>query len=621
MNGKNGFDDFDNDNLDIDLNFSTDGLKLGDDDLDGSAVKTAPKPASREDMAKMIARNMAMQSGYDRYDDVTPKGVTDFGEDADEPKPARKPAQKSGSASKKSQSKSASSANSAKSAKNGKSGKNSKNSDSKKKKKGSAGKKAAIISCTIVGVAVVVLGGIYLVGMNGYKDKFLDNTYINGINVSGKTKAEAYELVSAQSSIPNAVTVTKKDGTTFSVKLSEIGYNDNTQTLITQYYTQQNHYAWFTSKMKNTNFDFQSNFKYDKDKLEKVLKRKVLDSQSSKSPEDAYIKKDDDGYVVVKETAGDAVDEKKLSNLYSYVEEELDGFTFDIDISGADCYEMPEVTADMLEDTCTKLNNLYDIEITFDFTYTTETLTGDTIMDWITFDSDDPAKGYSVDEDKAMAYVEELAVKYDTFGKDREFKTTNRGTITIPEGQGCYGWWIDQQKTCDLIVDLIEDGESAKTEPIFYVNPDSAYEYTCNKDWWTADKDYGDTYIEVDLSAQHLWYYKDGKVAMESDIVSGYPNESRNTPAGVYKLWYKEKGKTLRGSADGQSYASYVDFWNNVSTIGIGLHDASWQNGNFGGERYKTKTWGSHGCINMPYDKAKYVYDKIDMGTPVFMYW
>ena len=242
-------------------------------------------------------------------------------------------------------------------------------------------------------------------------------------------------------------------------------------------------------------------------------------------------------------------------------------------------------------------------------------------MDWITFDDDNSDVGYTVDEDKAMAYVEDLADKYDTFGKDREFKTTKRGTITISEGQGCYGWWIDQQKTCDLIVDLVEKGESAETEPVYYVNPDSAYEYTCNKDWRTADKDYGDTYIEVDLTAQHLWYYKDGKLTMESDIVSGYPSKSRNTPGGVYKLWYKEKGKTLRGSADGQSYASYVDYWNNVSTIGIGLHDASWQNGNFGGSRYKSSTWGSHGCINMPLDKAKYVYEKIDMGTPVFMYW
>lgn len=138
---------------------------------------------------------------------------------------------------------------------------------------------------------IVAAGGFYLWGMNSYKDRFLGNTYINGIEVSGKTKAEAYKLVSEQAVIPKAITVTKKDGTTFSIKLSEIGYNDNTQNLITQYYTQQNHYSWFSSAMKRTDFTFESKFKYDKAKLEKVLKRKVLDSQSTKDPEDAYIKR------------------------------------------------------------------------------------------------------------------------------------------------------------------------------------------------------------------------------------------------------------------------------------------------------------------------------------------
>lgn len=591
----------DNERKDNDLN-----IDLGVNGGETAKPQESSRPMSHEDMAKMIAKNMAMQdNGFE--DPVAPvRGVSDFGEETVGPSKA-KTADGRGKTAKSAPKTSA------------KSG--SKNSKKKKKKK-SSGKTAAVAICSVVGVVLVAAGGIYLWGMNSYKDRFLENTYINGVDVSGKTKAEAYQLVSEQSPIPDALTVTKKDGSTFSIKLSEIGYNNNTQTLVTQYYTQQNHYSWFTSTMKRTDFSFDSKFKYDKSKLEKVLKRKVLDSQSTKEPEDAYIKKDDDNsYVVVKETTGDAVDESKIDELYSYVEEQLDGFSFDVDISQADCYQKPKITADMLEDTCQKLNNLNDIEITFDFIYTTETLKGDTIMDWITFDDDNSDVGYTVDEDKAMAYVEDLADKYDTFGKDREFKTTKRGTITISEGQGCYGWWIDQQKTCDLIVDLIEKGESAETEPVYYVNPDSAYEYTCNKDWRTADKDYGDTYIEVDLTAQHLWYYKDGKLTMESDIVSGYPSKSRNTPGGVYKLWYKEKGKTLRGSADGQSYASYVDYWNNVSTIGIGLHDASWQNGNFGGSRYKSSTWGSHGCINMPLDKARYVYEKIDMGTPVFMYW
>ncbi len=594
MSGKNGSDS----DFKLDLNFSTDGLSLEDN----GGIKTEEKPASKEDMARLIAKNMAMSSnGFDDFEDYPQTSASMQKSSVRTPDKPKNSGKKTSTDNKTTV-------------------KNS--SGKKKKKKASAGKKAAVILGSFVCIMVVALGAFYLWGMNSYKDRFLDKTYINGTDVSGKTKSEAYKLVSAKSPIPEALTVTKIDGSAFSVKLSEIGYKDNTQNLISQYYTQQNHYAWFSSLLKSTDFSFDSKFSYDKDKLETVLKRKVIDSQSTKKPKDAYITKDDDeGFVVVKETAGDAVDESKIKNLYAYVENALDNFTFEVDISGADCYEMPEVTSDMLEESCRKLNNLYDIEITFDFIYTTETLTGDRVMDWITFDTDDPAQGYSVDEDKAMEYVEELAEKYDTFGKDREFKTTNRGTITIPEGEGCYGWWIDQEKTKNLIVDLIEDGDSANTEPIYYVNPDSAYEYTCNEDWRTADTDYSNTYIEIDLSAQHLWYYKDGELKMETDIVSGYPSESRNTPGGVYKLWYKEKGKTLRGSSDGKSYESYVDYWNYVSTIGIGLHDASWQGGVFGGTKYKSSTWGSHGCINMPLDKAKYVYDNIDMGTPVFMYW
>ena len=421
--------------LGIDLDMK--GLTLDSDEA--AKPQAQNRPMSHEDMARMIAKNMAMQDGG--FDEpITPvRGVSDFGEETIKPKKPKTTETRSKNAKPASK----------QTSKNGK----------KKKKKSSSGKTVAIAICSVVGVMIVAAGGFYLWGMNSYKDRFLGNTYINGIEVSGKTKAEAYKLVSEQAVIPKAITVTKKDGTTFSIKLSEIGYNDNTQNLITQYYTQQNHYSWFSSAMKRTDFTFESKFKYDKAKLEKVLKRKVLDSQSTKDPEDAYIKKgDDNSYVVVKETTGDAVEEGKIDELYSYVENQIDDGSFDVDISKADCYKKPAITADMLEETCQKLNNLNDIEITFDFIYTTETLTGDTIMDWITFDEDNAEAGYTVDEDKAMAYVEDLADKYDTFGKDREFKTTKRGTITISEGQGCYGWWIDQQKTCDLIVDLVEKG-------------------------------------------------------------------------------------------------------------------------------------------------------------------
>ena len=97
------------------------------------------------------------------------------------------------------------------------------------------------------------------------------------------------------------------------------------------------------------------------------------------------------------------------------------------------------------------------------------------------------------------------------------------------------------------------------------------------------------------------------------------PTEERNTPGGVYKLWIKEKDKVLKGSLpSGETWETPVTFWNNISTFGIGLHDATWHT-SFGGTRYKQ--YGSHGCINMPYKAAEYVYKNIPIGTPVVMYW
>ena len=48
----------------------------------------------------------------------------------------------------------------------------------------------------------------------------------------------------------------------------------------------------------------------------------------------------------------------------------------------------------------------------------------------------------------------------------------------------------------------------------------------------------GDTFVEIDLKGQHMWYHKNGQILLESDIVSGtYNNPDRRTPAGTYYLY------------------------------------------------------------------------------------
>lgn len=99
---------------------------------------------------------------------------------------------------------------------------------------------------------------------------------------------------------------------------------------------------------------------------------------------------------------------------------------------------------------------------------------------------------------------------------------------------------------------------------------------------------------------------------MSSNIVSGSVSKSHMTPTGVYKVYSMEKNTVLRGA----DYASPVSFWMPFNG-GVGFHDATWRS-SFGGTIYQYN--GSHGCINMPYDKAKTLYENINTGYYVVVY-
>ena len=92
-------------------------------------------------------------------------------------------------------------------------------------------------------------------------------------------------------------------------------------------------------------------------------------------------------------------------------------------------------------------------------------------------------------------------------------------------------------------------------------------------------------------------------------------------PAGIYQVYNKETSRYLRGPqrADGSyEWNAYVDYWMPFNGA-IGMHDAYWQAGRFGGTYYMTG--GSRGCINMPADKAEELYGWIAVGTPVITYY
>ena len=127
--------------------------------------------------------------------------------------------------------------------------------------------------------------------------------------------------------------------------------------------------------------------------------------------------------------------------------------------------------------------------------------------------------------------------------------------------------------------------------------------------------DIGDSYVEADLTHQHLYLYEDGAIIFETDFVSGSMSSTPDciTPEGVFGVTYKTTNAVLRGA----TYETPVNYW--MPFYGnYGMHDATWRV-EFGGQIYIQN--GSHGCINLPLSAAALIYEHVSTGFPVICYY
>ena len=214
-------------------------------------------------------------------------------------------------------------------------------------------------------------------------------------------------------------------------------------------------------------------------------------------------------------------------------------------------------------------------QVTYDFGSKTEVVDSATIADWVKINKKKMKVSFKKEDVKE--YIKKLAEKYDTKYKPKKFTTADGDSVTV-EG-GSYGWLMDQDTEYEKLLDDIKKGKVVTREPSFKSKAASH-----------DGAGVGSTYAEVDLTDQHMYFIKDGKVVLETDVVTGNPNKGNATPQGVYTLSYKTRNATLRGEkkADGTySYETPVKYWMPFNG-GIGFHDANWQS-SFGGDRYKDR--------------------------------
>lgn len=447
--------------------------------------------------------------------------------------------------------------------------------------------------------AAMVLAGIYIGGLLYFHGKFLANTDINGIDVSGRNVTEAEQQIREQVE-DYKITLKERKKKSETIQASDIGYHYVSNGEVLKCQKSQMYALWFVNYFKPTTYEFEAAVQFEDSLLEKKADTLNCLSASAEEPEDAKMVFRDTKFVIQKEKQGAKVRKKKFLRLLSEAILNRDGM-FDLDKE--DCYVKPKRTGDdpALRKLVSDMNHYADIELTYCFGDQREVLDGKVVKDWLTYDKDGKV---TVKDGAIKNYIAELAEKYDTYDKPRKFKTSDGSYVTVEGGN--YGWKLDQGAEAEELTKRMEEEPHMERTPVFAQTAES---------WDNGDM--GDSYVEVDLTKQHLWMYKEGKLVIETDFVSGKMTRDRRTPPGVYKLYYKKSPAVLRSNKPGDSYESPVTFWMPFNG-GIGFHDASWR-GSFGGEIFWNS--GSHGCINLPYKAAKTIYENIEKGYLVICFY
>lgn len=468
-------------------------------------------------------------------------------------------------------------------------------------------KKKLIIVLTLLLLMLTAVGGVYV----GYAYKFADNfgyglnTYINGMNVTGYDAETVNDILLKKIDLKQ-LKIVDPDGKTYKVPTTDIDLSVDYLESLNRIMASQDPFKWPVYYFNQQNYKVEPVVTFDEEKLLSNVDKCLIYSGDVYDIHNTIeiVKTADKGYVIKDHTQNlickDLVNERILEGVYNLEDTiELDKDTY---------YKSLIVSTEMRNNVA-----IYDkINRVQNYTYTylirdKEVVVGPgQIANWILTDEDgkfvsDSDGKYSLDEKKAEEGIKEILRQYETINITRHFMSTRGDEITF-EG-GLYGDDIDEDLEAKEFLDKYNHNiTGVKREPV----------YKCQARGDGYD-DLGGTYIEVDMSAQKLYYYEDNKLKLETDVVTGNIARRTGTPAKICYIYYMQRNRTLRGPG----YASFVYYWMAVNG-NIGLHDATWRR-RFGGDEYKYN--GSHGCVNMPKSKAGELYNMVEVGTPVVMFY
>lgn len=462
-----------------------------------------------------------------------------------------------------------------------------------------AERKAVVFKQRLMIGAVIALIALYLIVALYYAFHFEPRSVVNGIDVSGLSLKAAKEKLKAVADT-YTLRIEGPGDAVQELEGSQIGLEIADAAGARQALRAQPCLTWLTAVFRDKTYQVDLATASDSAALTAYIDGlPMLDEESMEPPEDASLKVDESGaYVIVPEKIGTTL---RTDEARAMIVDAVANARTEVDLTKALILpEIYETDANLITRRDEWNTFLTSSGLTYRVGGSEEVLDGSVIASLLEDDGEHVDLSYAKTADLMAKWRE----AHDTYHCSFKFMTHSGVEVNI-EPYGDYGYELNEEDTCADVMEKIKAHDRGTYDAQYY--HEAPYSLSSAE---------GGTYIEVSVTQQHLWAYKDGEVVFDTDVVTGLPVYGSTTYYGCYAIKKKEQDVTLGQDDVPDSYNPTVKYWLPFNA-GEGIHDAGWRDA-FGGRIWITH--GSHGCVNVPDWCMGDLFNLAEVGEAVVVY-
>lgn len=461
-------------------------------------------------------------------------------------------------------------------------------------------------------VLIVVCAGIVYAA--NYSGRALPGTSVAGTSVAGMTRDQVIAAVNERA---DAATVTLTvEGKTTEASLNEAGITVQADETADAAMKGATSFPAFVSALFSER-DVEPVVTVSEESVKKLAA--AANSMLTSDVKDAavIVAEDGESFTFTPAQKGNGVSTEDVASAVKQAGATLTSVTQDVSVREME----PSITTENAEAAAEKANALLQTSIEISDGIDTFTAKRSDKVQWVEFltKADGSLDTPSISIVKVADWVNALAAKTDVKPENRVDNVDSEGNVLTVAREGKKGLKTNntEQITKDVVA-AMTDGKAY--EGLFHyddVEPGSETKHvaegTENLVYQAAE---GEKWVDINLTDASVTAYVGGKVAGGPFyMVPGAPDTP--TVTGTFHVYLKYDVQTMRGeNADGSKYETEGVPWVTYFTGSYAMHGAPWRS-SFGWSGYG----GSHGCVNMPVDAAKFIYDWTDMGDTVVVHY